>query len=171
MAHINIEIKAKCNDLDAVRKTLKSHNADFKGIDQQTDVYFHSKQGRLKLREGNIENSLIFYDREDKSMSKESKVILYKSHDSETLKSILSKTSGIKTIVEKKREIYFIENVKFHIDIVKNLGQFIEIEVIGSDESNKSDLQSKCEFYMELLKIKQQDLISNSYSDMLIEMK
>ena len=35
---------------------------------------------------------------------------------------------GIKAIVKKKREIYYIRNVKFHIDEVPGLGSFAEIE-------------------------------------------
>ncbi len=171
MAHINIEIKARCCNVDKIREILKQNNADFKGVDNQKDTYFKSNYGRLKLREGNIENSLIFYDREDKSSSKESKVILYKSNDSNTLKDIFMKSVGVKIIVEKKREIYFIDNVKFHIDSVAKLGEFIEIEAIGSEGVGKSQLESQCDYYLKLFNIQQQDLISNSYSDMLMEMR
>ena len=65
MAFLNIEIKAKCNKIDEIREILKSKNAISKGIDHQVDTYFNSKNGRLKLREGNIENSLIYYSREN----------------------------------------------------------------------------------------------------------
>jgi len=66
MKHLNIEIKAKCNDQEKIRSVLKSRNADFKGTDHQIDTYFKVNNGRLKLREGNIENFLVFYEREDK---------------------------------------------------------------------------------------------------------
>ncbi len=66
MPHINIEIKAKSNNQDMIRKILQSKNADFKGVDHQIDTYFKVNVGRLKLREGNIENSLIHYQRENK---------------------------------------------------------------------------------------------------------
>ncbi len=55
MAHINIEIKAKSDNLDEVRAILQMHKADFKGLDHQIDTYFNVPFGRLKLREGNIE--------------------------------------------------------------------------------------------------------------------
>jgi adenylate cyclase class IV len=38
--------------------------------------------------------------------------------------------------VDKKREIYFINNVKFHIDTVDGAGSFIEIEAIDNDGSS-----------------------------------
>ena len=170
MAHINVEFKAICLNPDYVRKTLKDLKADFKGLDHQIDSYFNVKNGRLKLREGTIEKALIFYEREDKKGPKQSNVILYHPNSSEIalLKDILVKTYGISVIVDKKREIYFIENVKFHIDDVENLGSFVEVEAIDSDGSiSLQKLQKQCQYYLELLKISKSDLVSNSYSDLL----
>ena len=79
MAHVNIEIKAKSNNQDAIREILKSKNADFKGIDHQIDTYFKVSNGRLKLREGKIENHLIHYQRENKEGPKQSDVTLFNS--------------------------------------------------------------------------------------------
>jgi predicted adenylyl cyclase CyaB len=169
MGHLNVEIKAKCADHSKVREILKSKSADFKGVDHQIDTYFKVNSGRLKLREGNIENYLIYYDRENKEGPKESKVILFKNEPNSTLKDILIRANGILVVVDKKREIYFIENVKFHIDIVKNLGSFIEIEAIDKDGSiGKDKLYTQCQKYMKLLGISDKDLISDSYSDLLL---
>src|SRR3989344_1781403 len=121
MAHLNVEIKARCNDHAKIREILISKGADFKGTDHQIDTYFKTGNGRLKLREGNIENHLIFYEREDKEGPKESNVILFDNKPGSSLKEILSKSLGILAVVDKLREIYFIENVKFHIDTVKDL--------------------------------------------------
>ena len=80
MPHINIEIKAKSNNQDKIREILKSKNANFKGIDHQIDTYFKVNNGRLKLREGKIENHLIHYQRENKKGPKQSNIILFKSN-------------------------------------------------------------------------------------------
>jgi len=71
MSHINIELKARCSSHDLIRNILKSKNADFKGTERQIDTYFKVNHGRLKLREGNIENFLIYYDRENKKGPKQ----------------------------------------------------------------------------------------------------
>lgn len=63
MKSTNIEIKAKSTQQDKIRKILKDLGADFKGTDHQIDTYFNVVSGRLKLREGNIENALIHYER------------------------------------------------------------------------------------------------------------
>lgn len=120
----------------------------------------------------NIENNLIHYNRENKAGPKQSNVILYNSNPESSLKDILTEALGILVVVDKKREIYFIDNVKFHIDVVKNLGTFIEIEAID-DERNigKSGLLDQCNYYTQLFGLKKEDLISQSYSDLILAKK
>lgn len=168
MSHINIEIKAKCPDPEAIRKILKSRGADFKGRDHQIDTYFKVSSGRLKLREGRIENCLIYYQREDKLGPKKADVILYPTKSEAVLKKILIESLGVLCVVDKKREIYFIENVKFHIDKVKGLGSFVEIEAIDREGTlGKKKLLEQCKYYLDLLKIQKKNLVSGSYSDLL----
>lgn len=170
MSFHNIEIKAKCADPGRIREYLLSKKADFRGVDQQTDTYFKVVRGRLKLREGNIENNLIYYERNNDSGPKDSNFTLVKVEDKAGLKQILSSALGIKVIVPKKREIYYIANVKFHIDEVPGLGGFVEIEAGNIDADLGIDqLQAQCEFYQRELGIEEQDLISVSYSDLLLQ--
>jgi adenylate cyclase, class 2 len=169
MGHVNIEIKAKCSNQEKIREILKSKKADFKGLDHQIDTYFKVNNGRLKLREGNIEKSLVYYEREDKKGIKQSNIILCPYTD-QRLKQILEKSFGILCVVDKSREIYFIDNVKFHVDNVKGLGTFIEIEAISSDGKIKIEkLKEQCEYYKKLFSVKDSDLIDVSYSDLLIK--
>jgi len=51
--HLNVEIKAKCEDQNKIRNILNTANALFLGVDRQIDTYFKVSHGRLKLREGN----------------------------------------------------------------------------------------------------------------------
>ncbi|MBI4699279.1 MAG: class IV adenylate cyclase [Nitrospirae bacterium] len=170
MTHINIEIKAKCSDQEDIRTILKSEGAVYIGTDHQLDTYFNVRKGRLKLREGNIENNLIYYKRDDIEGPKKSKVILYEVRPDPALKEILSKVLGVLVVVDKKREIYFIDNVKFHIDTVENLGDFVEIEAIDEEGNiGGRKLREQCKFYRELLGIQRKDLISVSYSDLLLK--
>jgi predicted adenylyl cyclase CyaB len=169
MPFINIEIKARTNNASAIRQFLLSNGAEFKGTDHQTDTYFTVPKGRLKLRQGNIENNLIWYERNDQPGPKQSNFQLVAVEDAEGLRSILSKTIGIKIVVAKKREIYFIDNVKFHLDELPELGSFVEIEA-----SNKTadlpveQLREQCNHYMLAFAIEEKDLVYNSYSDMLL---
>lgn len=169
MNFLNIEIKARCDNPQKIERILEKYEADFIGLDHQVDTYFNAKHGRLKLREGNIENALIHYFRNDQEGPKSSEVLLYKSKPDNTLKEVLTEALGILTVVDKQRNIFFIENVKFHIDEVKCLGSFVEIEAIDKEGSiGKSKLEEQCNYYLNLLEIRDSDLIKNSYSDMLL---
>lgn len=168
-AHLNVEIKATCTDIDKARTILLAAGADFKGTDHQTDVYFNCPNGRLKLRRGNIEHSLIFYARVNSATPKGSAVnMMQLSGDSHELQSVLTAAWGVKVAVHKSREIYFIGNVKFHLDKVEGLGTFAEIEAIDKDGSiGEAKLHEQCNHYMQLLGIEPSHLLTHSYSDML----
>ena len=172
MSVLNVEIKARCGSSDLVRRVLKERKATFKGVDRQLDIYFNVPRGRLKLREGNIENSLIHYSRDDEAGPKKSVVTLYRPVANSALKEILTNSLGILVIVEKTREIYFIDNVKFHIDTVDRLGTFVEIEAIDSTGAiGEETLRKQCEEYMNLFGIRAQDMIDHSYSDMILHLE
>jgi len=170
MSFVNIEIKARSNSHDQIREYLKSKNADFKGVDHQIDTYFAVPSGRLKLRRGNVENSLIFYNRDNQSGPKQSDVSFSRVDADSNIKEVLSMAFGVLVEVDKKREIYFIDNVKIHIDTVEGLGTFMEIEAIDYDGTIGTDkLQKQCDFYMKELRVQEKDLLTSSYSDMLLQ--
>jgi adenylate cyclase class 2 len=168
---INVEIKARCGDPERVRDVLRSHQARFAGTDHQVDTYFRVPAGRLKLREGNIENALIYYDRQNESGPMQSDVLLHAVAPNSGLKEILTKTLGVLVVVDKRREIYYVANVKFHIDTVQGLGSFVEIEAAGDERTDRGKLLEQCRDYVEQFAIEDNDLVAESYSDMVIRIK
>src|SRR5450759_5939732 len=169
MPILNFEFKANTTDLDNLEKKLLELNPKFIGEDNQTDTYFNVTTGRLKLREGNIENSLIYYERQNTAGAKQSDVLLYQHNPDKTLKEILIKLHGIKVIVAKIRKIYFIDNVKFHFDTIPQLGTFIEVEAIDNDGNlGIEKLKEQANKYAALFNIKPSDYISLSYSDLIL---
>ena len=166
----NVEIKARSHDLNKIRNILQALGSDCKGVDHQIDTYFRVQDGRLKLRQGNIENALIFYRRPDQSGPKQSDVLLYPTEDGGvTLLSMLEASIGIYVQVDKMREIHFIGNVKFHLDEVKGLGTFVEIEAIDEDGSiGTEQLLSQCQHYLQQFEIRDSELLQDSYSDQLL---
>lgn len=170
--HINFEFKARHNDIAAAEKTLNEHRPLFVGEDHQVDTYFNVPNGRLKLREGTIEQALIFYQRSNVAGAKQSDVTLYQHQPDAALKQVLTQSLGIKTVVDKKRRIYFIDNVKFHFDTVEGLGTFVEVEAIDKDGSIGVDVLTKqCRQYQQLLGVQETDFIAESYSDLLLAKK
>ncbi len=168
---LNVEIKAICKEPEKVKEMLGLQQADYKGTDHQIDTYFNCPNGRLKLREGQIEHSLIFYNRNNEAGPKVSDVELIRN-PAEGTKTLLTRAFGVKVVVDKKRAIYFIDNVKFHVDAVEGLGTFVEIEAIdATGDLGKEKLYEQCRHYLKLLKIDEGDLLENSYSDMILEME
>ena len=163
----NVEFKAAVTNLETYEEKLKTLNPIFKGCDNQTDTYFKVSEGRLKLREGNIENALISYRRNNIPDSKLSEIILYKYNPDEALKAILCNHLSIAVVVKKKRLIYFVDHVKFHFDDVEGLGTFMEVEVIDINHSYTTEqLKQQCDDYLSFFKIEPKQLISKSYSDL-----
>ena len=70
MPILNFEFKARTNELDILEKKFLQLYPKFIGEDNQTDTYFNVTKGRLKLREGNTENSFIWYERENTAGAK-----------------------------------------------------------------------------------------------------
>lgn len=166
----NFEFKARVNSLEECEDQLLRLNPKNFGIDHQIDTYFNAQKGRLKLREIiGKESKLIDYNRENILGSKKSDILLYTHETNESLKNILSNQLGVKAIIDKKRRIYGIENVKFHFDTVENLGTFIEVEAIDENENYTiEDLKKQCDFYYDYFKIKSEQLEKSSYSDLLL---
>jgi len=170
MSFVNIEIKARTANTNQIRKFLLQKDADYLGEDLQTDTYFHAAAGRLKLRQGNIENALIFYNRQNVAGPKQSDYDLFPVEKGQSLESLLTKALGVKIIVHKKREIYYIGNVKFHLDTIEGLGNFVEIEATNKTGLLAGELQEQCSYYMHQFAIKEEDLMMLSYSDLLADL-
>lgn len=167
--HINIEIKARCKDIDKLHDILMTAGASYRGEDYQCDIYFPCVYGRLKLRQGNIENALIHYQRTDLAGPKVSEVTLYPTAAGDQLRQVLEKSLGQLVVVDKKRRIYYIDNVKFHLDDVQQLGFFAEIEAIDIEgKLGEELLRRQCDYYIQLLGIKEEHMLSHSYSDLLL---
>lgn len=170
--HLNFEFKAKTERLDELETRLQQKSPRYVGEDAQTDTYFNVAQGRLKLREGNIENALIHYQRHNIAGAKQSDVILYTHAPDARLKAALTAALGVKVVVDKRRRIYFVDNVKLHFDRVAGLGTFVEVEAIDLDGSiGVEKLKAQCADYAAFFGIREEDYQSDSYSDLLLQEK
>jgi len=164
----NFEFKARVDNTEQYENKLLALNPRFEGVDHQVDTYFNVSKGRLKLREGNIENSLIYYERENVADAKRSDIILFRFQPDKALKEILILQLGIKVVVDKLRKIYFINNIKFHFDTVTTLGSFIEVEAIDDKgELTIEQLKQQCDQYFSFFELDKMQLVDKSYSDLI----
>jgi len=166
---INYEFKAYCNDFSKVISLLKEAGAINRGLDLQKDTYFKVNAGRLKLREGSIKSYLIWYDRPNVSRTKKSDVLLFEPGDPSVLKEILMKSLGVNVVVEKRRQIFSLKNIKIHMDSVEGLGNFVEVEAQG-EPGDEAKLHQQCEEMKKQLILAKEDFVSCSYCDLLVDL-
>lgn len=168
----NVEIKARIDNPNMIREIIRKYADRSKGVDHQVDTHFRVRDGRLKLREGEIESRLIFYRREDACGPKRADLKVLHLQATEELKRRLLNDLELISVVDKRRDIYYVGNVRFHIDHIEALGDYVEIE--AQDERNErteEELLEQCRYYMNLLGIEEADLVAGSYADMMRDIR
>lgn len=163
----NLEFKANCDSLDMLRQRLADLQAEHRSTMKQLDTYFNVSQGRLKLREINThEAELIYYERSDLAESRYSNYQICDIPEPMAFKQIATMALGVKGVVEKQRELWMFGDTRIHLDEVKNLGQFIELETVIHNQT-EAEAQAEHQLVKEALGIKEKDLVSVSYSDLI----
>lgn len=161
----NLEIKAPVADPAAFRERAEALATETVGVDDQVDTYFRVPVGRLKLRESSLSGAqLIPYLRPDDDGPRRADYQVIPVDDSAGLKALLGEMLGVHRIVEKRREIWLHENVRIHLDAVRGLGDFMELEAVfdGTARSQASE-QRKVAFLMKELGVDPGRLIATSY--------
>lgn len=167
---INLEIKVATSNIEEIkRKILEIEAKDFDVL-SQTDTYFIIGEKRLKLREEKDKSYLVFYVRPNTSNSKFSKyyIVNIPLYFSKIIKKILSFIFGLKVVVSKKRNLFIYKNTRIHLDEVKDLGSFMELETVFKDGVNENKLKSEHEFVVNFLGLNTLKSIKESYSDLLL---
>ncbi len=74
-------------------------------------------------------SELIYYNRPDIQGPKLSVYSKCNVPHGADLLNVLKMALGVKGVVKKTRHLYIHEHTRIHVDIVENLGKFVEIEV------------------------------------------
>lgn len=165
----NVEIKARCRDLDATARAAAAAGAILDSTYNQTDTYFNVSTGRLKLRQQDgSPDELIFYRRADENSPKVSRYDRIPIMPDQKLDSILAQALGIKTVVRKRRQLWRLDNVRIHLDEVEGLGSFVELEVQVTPGRDLAGCHAQAATLMEALGIRSEDLLAGSYSDLMV---
>ncbi len=157
-------IKAKLKLAIEKEKLLRSMNAQFIGTDFQTDHYFETTKGKLKWREGTIENLITHYERFDDFGLERTLVYRYDLNPTkEMIDDLLQNHKSIGT-TKKERKIIQLDNIKIHLDKLPNDEEFIEIEAIDSENRFTSEeLRTQCLDLKAKLKILEEEVIPTGY--------
>jgi adenylate cyclase len=157
----NVEIKARVDDLEALRQRVEGLADSGPSTVGQQDTFFCSRHGRLKLREmSDGVAELIFYARADTTGPIESSYLKVPCSQPDAMRQALAGALGVRGQVHKTR---------IHLDSVEGLGEFVELEVVMSAEDAVEDGISIAGSLMAQLGIESKDLIEESYIDLIEE--
>jgi adenylate cyclase class 2 len=164
-----VEMKAKVDSLEPFRQKLTELKAKHIGTFKQTDTYYEVPTGRLKTREteGQSKVQLVYYERPDIQDLKQSRVFILEFDKADYVKQFIDSNLRVKTVVEKQRTIYRHNGTQIHLDNVKNLGTYIELEhpTQNTPQANKQ-VHLKLQQLMAKLGVKPENLQKGSYSDL-----
>jgi predicted adenylyl cyclase CyaB len=166
---MNIELKARCEDLGQVREALARNGVTEAAVLRQTDTYFAAHQGRLKLREqpGHAAE-LIQYERDDRAEQRSSSYTRVPVPDAQALKTALEKALGVRAVVEKERTLYLWKHTRVHLDSVAGLGTFLELETVVTDQTPE-EAHAECREIRAALGIRPEHVLESSYAELLLD--
>ncbi len=164
----NIEIKTPLAGRAQTEEKLLSIGANLEWTRKQVDTFFNAPSGWLKLRE--VEGcpcELISYRRSvEDSGPRESDYDILRLEAARELSSVLEHSLGILGIVEKQRALWLYRNTRVHLDRVKGLGDFLELEtVLAGIDAGEGTAES--EEVIGLLELNKELFISVPYLELL----
>ena len=164
----NVEIKARCEDLDEVERRAALLAQTGPRYIKQEDIFFNVPQGRLKLRKFDAAHGeLIYYERPDTLEPKESFYLRTATAEPDALTDALQAALGLRGIVHKQRTLYLIGQTRLHLDRVEGLGSFLELEVVLVPEQTVEQGVQVAQALIQALGIHPQDLLEGAYIDLL----
>jgi predicted adenylyl cyclase CyaB len=166
----NIEIKARIASVAALRARAASLASGGPTEILQDDTFFNCPAGRLKLRTfANNTGELIFYRRSDERGPKESYYVRTPTTDPDSLRETLSLAYGAVGRVRKHRTLFLVGRIRVHLDVVEDLGEFLELEVVLRDDETPDSGVREAEDLMQRLGVQPSQLIDCAYVDLLAE--
>jgi len=157
----------------AIRDILASRELIARDRQHQEDIYFIAPEGRLKLRTIRTTGDrgwaeLIGYRRGDLVGSRWSTygILPLTVEQGSALVPVLEQAIPVWVRVRKSREIFLLGSTRIHLDTVEELGAFVELETVISDQA-PHDAEREHQYVIDLLGLESCPVIAGSYSDLL----
>jgi len=164
----NVEIKARVEDVVAVRLLLDELAESGPTELKQVDTFYNCSVGRLKLREIlGAHAELISYVRSDMAGPKVSEYTRVPVESPQSLDAALASSLGIRGVVRKTRSIYMVGKTRVHLDTVEGLGEFLELEVAIGETQSVDDGKDIAGNLLGSLGIAPRNLVEGAYIDLL----
>jgi homotetrameric cytidine deaminase len=164
----NVELKAHDADPARTLERALAAGAEERALLRQRDTYFAVPHGRLKLREEEPGGAtLIAYERPDQASERVSDYRLVPVADAEELRAALAAANGITAVVVKRRRLLMWQSIRIHLDEVRGLGSFVELEAVAEPGSDLHRERAQVAELRLLLDIRDEALREGSYADAL----
>ncbi len=174
---IEVEVKARVIDPKLAERSIVALGASPIGIEAQADTYysapyrdFAKTDEALRIRVQDDKYFLTYKGPKMDTVSKTRKEYEVEVNDVNCIGDILSSLgfTPVATIV-KKRKKYRLGNFIISLDEVRNLGDFMEIEVCLRDSKSHEEKVESIFRLFEKLGIKRDESIRKSYLEMILE--
>jgi adenylate cyclase class IV len=163
MSH-KLVLKCKCDRLDEIADYVqKECKPDHDELTYQTDTHFAIKEGCLKLREEKGKTTLIHYFRSNDLIARSLTYSLEPILDATSKIGELTKIYDIQGIMKKRRRLFICSQTEIHLDMVQNVGSFLELEVNVQDASEEST--TVINQWCDRLKLDQSTFLCCTYAD------
>lgn len=164
----NIEIKAHIESVESLLPKAAAIANEGPIEILQDDTFFSCENGRMKLRTfSEKEGELIFYRRENQQGPKESFYVRSPTSSPETLREALSQAYGQTGRIQKHRTLFIVGRTRVHLDQVKHLGHFLELEVVLQEGEPPEAGVQEAHNLMVRLGVEPSQLIEGAYVDLL----
>ncbi|HMO19797.1 MAG TPA: class IV adenylate cyclase [Candidatus Melainabacteria bacterium] len=163
----NIEVKIKIDDMNGLKKSILAMGAEESGQMHQIDTFFGGVN-RLKLREYGDQATaeLIAYQRPDIADLRTCEYRLCRVSNPDELKETLAFALPLLKTIEKTRLLFLRGRTRIHLDEVKSLGQFLELEVVLGSEDTTDSGEEEALAILKKLGLEDAPRISGSYFDL-----
>jgi len=168
----NLEAKFRLSDLQKASAAALALGYTTTASFGQRDTFFVVAHGKLKLREQPPDAWLIHYERDQKDRLMLSRYEIVTVADPERTREMLARALGVLAEVRKHRTLLMRRNVRLHLDCIKALGSFGEIEaVLGEGEGDASGgcARAAVDELLDALGVGAGELIEVSYFELMTQ--
>lgn len=176
---IEVEVKAHVDDLKNIERSIIALGAAPIGIENQADTYYNSKyrdfgetDEALRIRAMDGEYILTYKGPKMDKRSKTRREFEVAINDANNMGEILASLGfyPVASII-KKRKNYRLGEFLIALDDVRNIGNFIEVEITAKNSRNYEEKLDTIFRFIEKLGISRDATIRESYLEMFLGKK
>lgn len=166
---IEVELKFHTKDMDKIKRKLDSLGCEWFLQKEQSDRIYYMPM---------IDPTLFWRIRDEKDKAILSVKKLLNTKSAIELETYISDANSVQMMMElsgfeeyafvkKQRTEGILNGYKICLDVVSNLGYFIEIETLAAEEKNKEILEEQLKRFAETLGLSSDDICKERYHTML----